>query len=37
MEFVTRKISDAVARVVVHEDVVLELGNLEALRDWGCR
>jgi GDPmannose 4,6-dehydratase len=35
MEFVTRKISDAVARVVVHEDVVLELGNLEALRDWG--
>ena len=35
MEFVTRKISDAVARVAVGGDFVLELGNLEAQRDWG--
>ena len=35
LEFVTRKISDAVARIATGDDIVLELGNLGALRDWG--
>lgn len=35
LEFVTRKISDAVARIALGEDHVLELGNLDAKRDWG--
>ena len=35
LEFVTRKITDAVASIAVGEDHVLELGNLDALRDWG--
>ena len=35
LEFVTRKITDAVARIALGEDHVLELGNLDALRDWG--
>jgi len=35
MEFVTRKITDAAARIALGEDVVLSLGNLDALRDWG--
>jgi GDPmannose 4,6-dehydratase len=35
MEFVTRKITDAVACVAIGGDAVLELGNLGALRDWG--
>ena len=34
-EFVTRKITDAVARIVQGKLDVLELGNLDALRDWG--
>lgn len=34
-EFVTRKISRAVARIANGEDYVLELGNLDAVRDWG--
>jgi GDPmannose 4,6-dehydratase len=35
LEFVTRKITDAVARIALGEDHVLELGNLDAQRDWG--
>jgi GDPmannose 4,6-dehydratase len=35
LEFVTRKITDAVSRIAAGEDMVLELGNLDALRDWG--
>lgn len=35
MEFVTRKISKAVARIALGERLVLELGNLDAQRDWG--
>jgi GDPmannose 4,6-dehydratase len=35
LEFVTRKISNAVARISSGEHLVLELGNLDALRDWG--
>jgi GDPmannose 4,6-dehydratase len=35
IEFVTRKITDAVARIACGEDIVLELGNLDAVRDWG--
>ena len=34
-EFVTRKITDAVARIKLGKLDVLELGNLEAKRDWG--
>ena len=34
-EFVTRKISDAVARIKLGKLSVLELGNLDARRDWG--
>lgn len=34
-EFVTRKITDHVARVVAGSDAPLELGTLDARRDWG--
>jgi len=34
-EFVTRKISDAVAQIKLGKLSVLELGNLDARRDWG--
>lgn len=34
-EFVTRKISLALARICNGENLVLEVGNLEAKRDWG--
>jgi GDPmannose 4,6-dehydratase len=34
-EFVTRKISRAVARIHLGLQDVVELGNLEARRDWG--
>ena len=34
-EFVTRKITDAVARIVLGKQEALELGNLDARRDWG--
>ena len=34
-EFVTRKITDAVARIHLGKQDWLELGNLEARRDWG--
>ena len=35
LEFVTRKITDAVAKIVLGKLEVLELGNLDAKRDWG--
>ena len=35
LEFVTRKISHAVARIKLGLDDELRLGNLEARRDWG--
>lgn len=35
LEFVTRKITDAVARIHLGKQDVLELGNLDAKRDWG--
>jgi GDPmannose 4,6-dehydratase len=34
-EFVTRKITDAVARIKFGVQKKLKLGNLDALRDWG--
>jgi GDPmannose 4,6-dehydratase len=34
-EFVTRKITDAVARIHLGKQENLELGNLDAKRDWG--
>jgi GDPmannose 4,6-dehydratase len=34
-EFVTRKISMAVARIKLGKQEVLELGNLDSKRDWG--
>ncbi|WP_462113976.1 GDP-mannose 4,6-dehydratase [Lysobacter xanthus] len=35
LEFVTRKITDAVARIHSGQAALLELGNLDAERDWG--
>ncbi len=35
LEFVTRKITDAAAKIHLGKLDVLELGNLEAKRDWG--
>jgi GDPmannose 4,6-dehydratase len=34
-EFVTRKITDSVAKIALDKLDVLELGNLDAKRDWG--
>jgi GDPmannose 4,6-dehydratase len=34
-EFVTRKVTDAVARIQLGQLDTLELGNLDAVRDWG--
>jgi GDPmannose 4,6-dehydratase len=34
-EFVTRKITDGVARIRLRKQQTLRLGNLEAVRDWG--
>jgi GDPmannose 4,6-dehydratase len=34
-EFVTRKITNTVARISLGKQEVLELGNLDAQRDWG--
>jgi len=34
-EFVTRKITDSVAKIVQNKLDVIELGNLDAKRDWG--
>src|SRR5262249_24386435 len=35
MEFVTRKVSDGVARIKLGLATELRMGNLEARRDWG--
>ncbi|MCL7926939.1 MAG: GDP-mannose 4,6-dehydratase [marine benthic group bacterium] len=35
LEFVTRKVSDGVARIKLGMAEVLRLGNLDACRDWG--
>lgn len=35
MEFVTRKVSDGVARIKLGLQPKLPLGNLDAMRDWG--
>ena len=35
LEFVTRKITDGVARIHTGETYCIELGNLNASRDWG--
>lgn len=35
IEFVTRKITNAAARISLGKQSVLELGNLDAKRDWG--
>jgi GDPmannose 4,6-dehydratase len=34
-EFVTRKITDTVAKIKLGKQEVLELGNIDAKRDWG--
>lgn len=34
-EFVTRKITDSVAKIKLGKQDVLELGNIDAKRDWG--
>ena len=34
-EFVTRKITDTVAKIILGKKDTLELGNLDAKRDWG--
>ena len=36
LEFVTRKITDGVARIAQGKLSHIELGNLDAKRDWGC-
>jgi len=33
--FVTRKITRAVAKIVLGQQKTLELGNLDSKRDWG--
>jgi GDPmannose 4,6-dehydratase len=35
LEFVTRKIANGIARVKLGKDQYVELGNLDAKRDWG--
>jgi GDPmannose 4,6-dehydratase len=35
IEFVTRKITDAVAKIFLGKQQRIELGNLDAKRDWG--
>lgn len=35
MEFVTRKITDCLAKIKLGKQKVLELGNMDAKRDWG--
>ena len=33
--FITRKVSKAVANIVCNKNTVLEVGNLKSKRDWG--
>ena len=35
IEFVTRKVTDAVARILIGQKKELRLGNIDAQRDWG--
>jgi GDPmannose 4,6-dehydratase len=35
LEFVTRKITDGIARIYCGQEKELRLGNLDAVRDWG--
>src|SRR5438105_177306 len=35
LEFVTRKVTDAVARIKLGKQTELKLGNIDAKRDWG--
>lgn len=35
LEFVTRKITDSVAKIFIGKQDYIELGNLDAKRDWG--
>jgi len=35
LEFVTRKITDGVAKIVTGKEDFITLGNLDAYRDWG--
>lgn len=35
LEFVTRKITDSVAKIALGKQTHIELGNLDAKRDWG--
>jgi GDPmannose 4,6-dehydratase len=35
LEFVTRKITDKVAKISLGDETPLELGNIDAKRDWG--
>ena len=35
MEFVTRKITSSISKIKENNDFCLELGNLDAKRDWG--
>ncbi|MBD0379778.1 GDP-mannose 4,6-dehydratase [Paenibacillus sedimenti] len=35
LEFVTRKVTDAVARIKLGQQKELRMGNLDSLRDWG--
>lgn len=35
LDFVTRKITSTLARICVGKNIVLELGNIDAKRDWG--
>lgn len=35
LEFVTRKITDGIAKIVTGKEDYITLGNLEAFRDWG--
>jgi GDP-D-mannose dehydratase len=35
IEFVTRKVTDAVAAIKLGQQKTVDLGNLDAKRDWG--
>ena len=35
LEFVTRKITDSLAKIALGKQKILEIGNLDAKRDWG--
>jgi len=35
LEFVTRKITNAIARIALKKQTTVELGNLDSKRDWG--